>query len=108
MSGETGEARLTLVVALFVVDGHEAEFERFESAAATIMARYGGVLERRIACGSSSGEDGPHEVHIVTFPDRQAFERYRDDADLRAMTEIRERTIGRTIVWTGVDLPRLG
>jgi antibiotic biosynthesis monooxygenase (ABM) superfamily enzyme len=102
------ETRLTLVVSLFIHPGREAEFEQFESAAAAIMQRYAGKIERRIACASQAGQDRPHELHIVTFPDQQSFDRFRSDADLAALADLRARAIRETTVWPGVDLPPFG
>ena len=96
--------RLTIVVSLFLEPGREAEFERFESAVTAIMRRYGGELERRIACTPQGGDNPPHEVHIVTFPDEESFARYRNDADFRPMAEPRARAIRETKVWRGVEL----
>lgn len=94
--------KVTIVAALFIHPGREPEFEQFETAAESIMRRYGGRLERRI--GFASSADHPHEVHIVTFPDRQSFERYRADADLQALAELRARAIRQTTAWVGTDL----
>ncbi len=96
--------QLTLVVLLFVDPERKGDFERFESAAARAMNRYGGRLERRISFPSSDGATEPHEMHVVTFPDRQSFARYRDDPDLRALASVRENAIRRTVVWEGVDV----
>ncbi|MGO9451250.1 MAG: hypothetical protein ACLQDV_09445 [Candidatus Binataceae bacterium] len=98
------DSQLTLVVALHIHPGHEAEYEQFESAAARIMSRYGGRIERRIR-RTAPAADTPYEVHLVTFPDPQAFERYREDAELKGLAEMRARAIRATIVWSGVDLP---
>ena len=87
--------KLTIVAALFINPGREAEFEQFETAAESIMRRYGGRLERRIGFAGRK-PDHPHEVHIVTFPDQQSFERYRTDADLQALAELRTRAIHHT------------
>jgi antibiotic biosynthesis monooxygenase (ABM) superfamily enzyme len=97
------ETRLTLVVSLFIHAGHEAEFEQFETAAAAIMRRYGGRIERRIACARQAAQDLPHEVHIVTFPDEQSFSHYRSDPDLHALVDLRARSIRGTTVWAGTD-----
>jgi uncharacterized protein (DUF1330 family) len=94
--------KITIVAALFIHPGREAEFEQFETAAESIMGRYGGRLERRI--GFPSGADQPHEVHVVTFPDQQAFEKYRADTDLQALAELRARAIRQTTAWAGADL----
>ena len=98
-------SKLTLVVALYVHEGREAQFEQFEAAAAEIMLRYGGTIERRIGCATQAGEDGPHEIHVVTFPDEAAFEQYSGDADLNALAELRSSAIRETTVWRGTDLP---
>ncbi len=99
------ETCLTLVVSLFIHPGREAEFEQFESAARAIMRRYGGRIERRIGCTPQAGRNQPHEVHIVTFPDEHSFDRYRSDADLNALADLRARAIRETMVWRGADLP---
>jgi antibiotic biosynthesis monooxygenase (ABM) superfamily enzyme len=98
----------TIVAALYVNPGREAEFEQFESAAAAIMNRYGGRIERRIGCDPGPGGDIPHEVHIVTFPDQDSFARYRGDAELNALAGLRARAIRSTVVWRGADLPPFG
>jgi uncharacterized protein (DUF1330 family) len=96
--------KLIIVASLFIHPGREAEFEQFESAAESIMHRYGGQIERRIGFASSANPDQPHEVHILAFPDEEAFGRYRADADLQAMAALRARAIRHTTVWVGRDL----
>ncbi len=96
--------KLTIVASLFIHPGREAEFERFETAAESIMQRYGGRIERRIGFPLSADPGQPHEVHIVTFPDHQSFERYRADADLQALADLRTRAIHHTTIWIGSDL----
>jgi uncharacterized protein (DUF1330 family) len=91
--------RLTLVVLLHVNPGQQAEFERFEGAASRIMNRYGGRIERRIPLARGADPDQPDEVHVVTFPDRESFDRYRADPEIQALASLRERAIRRTTVW---------
>jgi uncharacterized protein (DUF1330 family) len=98
------EPRLTLIVSLTIHAGREAEFEQFEAAAARIMARYGGRIERRIRRVASADPNQPDEVHLVTFPDAPSFERYRSDPELRGLAEFRTRAIRETAIWVGVDL----
>jgi uncharacterized protein (DUF1330 family) len=94
---------LTIVAALFIHPGRERDFEEFETAADSIMKRYGGRVERRIGFAASTDPNQPHEVHIVTFPDQDSFERYRADADLQALAELRARAIRQTTIWIGRD-----
>jgi len=95
---------LTIIAALFIHPGREREFEQFETAAESIMHRYGGSMERRIGLPANADADQPHEVHIVTFPDRQSYERYRADADLQALADLRAVAIRHTTIWIGNDL----
>jgi uncharacterized protein (DUF1330 family) len=95
---------ITIVAAPFIHPGREREFEEFEAAADTIMRRYGGRIERRVSFAPSADPDQPHEVHIVTFPDQQSFERYRADKDLQALADLRRRAIRQTTIWIGRDI----
>ena len=97
-------SRFVLVAALYIHPGREVEFERFETAASTIMNRYGGVIERRIRCAAQGDQSQPYELHVVTFPDARAFEHYRADPALAALSELRASAIRQTTVWTGSDV----
>jgi hypothetical protein len=97
--------RLTLIVLLFVRPDRRIEFEQFEASAGQIMKRYGGAIERRIALSVQTDPSQPQEVHIVTFPDRESFERYRSAPELEALASLRSRGIRETIVWSGFELP---
>jgi antibiotic biosynthesis monooxygenase (ABM) superfamily enzyme len=97
--------RLTLIAALYLHSEHEAEFVQFEAAAAEIMPRYGGTIERRIGVAPSSGENLPYEVHILSFPDERSFQGYRTDPDLEALRDLRALAIRETVLWFGIELP---
>ena len=98
-----GEAPL-LVVSLFIHPGQEDAFRRFETAAARIMARHGGRIERVIRpTGSPTGDPLPHEIHLVAFPDDAHIAAYRADPDLAALAPLRQAAIARTIIVAGVE-----
>ncbi len=62
------------------------------------MTRYGGCIERVIA------EQPPgREVHIVAFPDAEAFHRYRTDPDLLALAPQRAAAIKHTELLFGTE-----
>jgi hypothetical protein len=65
------------------------------------MRRHGGRIEQRIRIASDGASD-PDEVHVVTFPDQAALERYQQDPDILALAHLRARAIRRTIVWRGM------
>jgi hypothetical protein len=49
-------------------------FRRFEAAVLPLMPEYGARLERRLRT-----LDARFEIHIVSFPSREALDRYRAD-----------------------------
>ncbi len=103
--GQVESKPLIVVAALCINPGKEAEFERFESAAARLMRRYGGAITRCIRCAPGADLSAPYEIHILEFPDAAAFANYRKDAELAAMAELRTSAIRQTTVWSGVDMP---
>lgn len=94
---------VTLLVQLFLHPGRRADFEAYEARAVVAMARYGGRIARRL--GGMAAEGVPDEIHVVTFPDRAAFDRYRADPDVNALSEMRALAIRRTVIWDVDDLP---
>ncbi len=86
-----------LLARLFIHPGREREFREFETAAARIMARYGGRIERVIRPLSATPEDPlPHEIHLVSFPSQEQFDAYRADAELAGLAALRQTAIVRT------------
>jgi uncharacterized protein (DUF1330 family) len=93
---------IVLVVRLFIHPGREAEFRRFETEAARIMARHGGRIEHAIRPTGPAGEHPlPHEIHVLSFPGADRFEAYRADPELGALAALRQAAIARTEITVG-------
>jgi uncharacterized protein (DUF1330 family) len=101
MSSRSSESRVNLVVSLWLKADDVAGFESFERAAARVMAKHGGRIDRVIRRASAEGGDGPFEVHVVSFPSWSAFDAYRADQAFKALRPRRERLIARTEIWRG-------
>src|SRR5262249_40578500 len=100
-----------LIVAVLTVWRTRAdEFRRFEAAAARLMARHGGAIERTVALDPEPGDEPERfrELHLVQFPDAAAFQAYRADPELAALAALRESAIVSTELWTGTDGPTYG
>ncbi len=97
-----------LVVGLWIVPGRGEEFETFERSAFSIIDRHGGSLVRRLALRDGMGSDVPNELHVVSFPSRDAYVGYRADPELTSLSALRARAVLRTVIWEGVDLPPFG
>ena len=96
---------ITLVVALFIYPERRGEFDSFETQASEIMCRFGGKIERRIACSNKDDPSAPDEVHVVTFPDEDSYNRYRESSEIKALASLRAVAIRQTVVWRGTELP---
>ena len=95
---------LILIVSLFIHPGQELAFQEFEAAAARIMGRHGGRIERVIRPARAVPErEVPHEVHLVSFPDEPTFAAYRADAELAELAALRQAAIARTEILFGVE-----
>jgi uncharacterized protein (DUF1330 family) len=97
-----------LIVAVLTVRRARAEeFRRFETAAAQIMARHGGAIERTVRLDPAPADDPERfrELHLVRFRDAAAFGAYRADPELAALAPLREAAIAATEIWTGTDGP---
>ena len=98
------DSAIVLVVNLFVRPGGEAAFREFEAAAARLMRRYGGQIDRVIRPISSAREGPlPHEVHVLAFPSLEQFEAYKADQDLAKLSPLRQSAIARTEMTVGEE-----
>jgi hypothetical protein len=100
MTATDGDQAIVLLVQLFIHPGREAEFHRFETAAAGIMRRHGGRIDRVIR---PTGGAGAHEIHVVSFASAAGLEAYRVDPELAALAPLRAAAIARTEVIAGID-----
>jgi uncharacterized protein (DUF1330 family) len=96
---------LLIIATLTLRDGEAARFQDFESQAARIMHRYGGVIERTITLLRQSSAEPERELHILRFPNREAFDACRADADLADLSALRAAAIAHTEILFGRDGP---
>jgi uncharacterized protein (DUF1330 family) len=93
-----------LIVLITIRRDELAIFRNYEHAAAGVMARHGGRIERAYVLE----DDGAYvrELHVVRFPDDTAFEAYRRDPALTARSADRTRAVISTEIWPAQDGPR--
>lgn len=96
---------MLIVAVLTVRRSHTDEFHRFEAAAARIMARHGGAIERTVVEAAPHDAETFRELHLVRFRDAAAFHAYRADPELALLAPLREAAIAATELWTGTDGP---
>lgn len=88
------------IVALLSIRDSDA-FGQFERQAIRVMQAHGGRLESAFRPTASEGESGQgvDEIHVLKFPDQQAFDRYRRDDRLRELADLRKQAISQTTVY---------
>jgi len=87
---------------LTIVPGRLDAFRVYEGRTAAIMARHGGAIERAVYLPG----DPPRELHVLRFPDEQAFSAYRADPALAALAPPRESVVLATEIHLGEDGPK--
>ena len=99
---------MTIVANLVVRRRALEEFRAFERHAAAVMAAHGGRIERVVVTPVADAPDLVREIHVVTFPDAQAVQAYRDDPRLTDRVHLRQAAVVSTEVFVGEDGPDYG
>ena len=97
-------AGIVLVATLGVRKEALEQFLTYERAAARVLKKYGGEITRTVSLPSVD----PaliEELHLVTFPDAEAFAAYQRDPELAALAPLRAAAIARTSVVVGAEGP---
>lgn len=98
---------LVLLVELTVRADALDDFHAYERAAALVMNRHGGRIERVVLVEHDVA--GEHrEVHVVTFPDEAAFAGYRQDPASAALQPRRAACVLQTRITRGREAPGYG
>jgi hypothetical protein len=80
-------------------------FREYEDAAARIMARYGGRIEKVM---ESIHENVLTEIHWVVFETEESFAAYQKDVELASLQPARAQCGVETKVWRGRQRPSYG
>lgn len=100
--------RHVLIVSLWIHPGQEAAFEAFEREAARITAKHRGRIDSAVRVTQKEGAGPrvttPSELHVVSFPDREAAEAYAADPEAVALKLRRDKIIAQTMVMAGREV----
>lgn len=96
---------ITLVAILTVRKDALEQFRAFETHAARVMKKHGGRIERSIVVAAHEASELMKEVHVLTFPNVEAFAAYRADPQLARFAHLRDQAVVDTELLTGEDGP---
>lgn len=87
------------IVALLTIRDAEA-FDQFERQAAAIMENHGGRIDSAFRPKATNGQTrSVDEVHVLKFPDHEAFASYAGDEKLLALAALREKAVSQSTVY---------
>ena len=79
--------RVTIVLIVRIPAEGIADFRAYEDAVLPLLPEYNGRLERRLR-----NQDGPVEMHIVSFASEADFQNYRNDPRRTAQAWLLEKS----------------
>ena len=96
---------MTLVAILTVRREAIDNFRAYEAHAAQVMKKHGGRFERTVVVVPEGSPELMKEIHVVTFPNEQAFAAYRKDERLTEFAHLRDESVVHTELFVGEDGP---
>ena len=96
---------MTLVAILTVRREAIDKFRAYEAHAAQVMKKHGGRFERTVVVVPEGSPELMKEIHVVTFPNEQAFAAYRKDERLAKFAHLRDESVVDTELFVGEDGP---
>ena len=96
---------MTLVAILTVRREAIDKLRAYEAHAAQVMKKHGGRFERTVVVVPEGSPELMKEIHVVTFPNEQAFAAYRKDERLTKFAHLRDESVVDTELFVGEDGP---
>jgi len=80
---------------IYINEGQEAAFHEFEDLAIPLIAVYGGELLLRTRGGEkiAGTMEQPYEIHLVSFPSQEHFNRFKLDDSRKAFLHLKEESV---------------
>ncbi len=93
---------------IYIKEGQENIFEKFEDIAIPIIAQYGGRLLLRIRPEKDAyienKIDVPYEIHLVEFVNEECFTGFMQDEKRKRFLHLKEQSIKTTLLIKGEKL----
>ena len=93
---------------IYIKEGQEEVFHRFEEVAIPLISKYDGILLIRIRPTESSivelGMEKPYEIHLVSFPSENDFHRFTQDEERKKFLHLKEESIRSVTLIKGTKI----
>jgi len=92
---------------IYVREGQEAVFARFEDAVLPLLSKYRGELLLRLRPGPASRLDGcsetPYEIHVVRFESDDDLGRYSNDEERQRLLPLKDQSVRSSLLIKGTS-----
>ncbi len=93
---------------IYIREGQENVFHKFEDVAIPIISKYNGRLLLRVRPGKETFIEAqieePYEIHLVEFDSPQDFENFMKDEERKQFLHLKEESIKASVLIQGVNL----
>lgn len=93
---------------IYIKEGQEETFHRFEEVAIPIIQKYNGKLLLRIRPNPveviEANMTVPYEIHLVEFASESDFENFKQDKERLKFLHLKEQSIKSAVMIKGVKL----
>lgn len=93
---------------VYVKEGKEELFDKFEEIAIPIILKYNGRLTLRIRPKENSIIESnieiPYEIHLVEFDTHEDFDNFKKDEERLRILHLKEESVKSTILIQGVKI----
>lgn len=88
---------------IYIKEGQEAAFHEFEDLAIPLISVYGGEVLLRTRGGEkiAGTMEQPYEIHMVSFPSAEHFDRFREDDSRKAFLHLKEESVKVSMLIVG-------
>lgn len=94
--------RVYLTILFNIHPGQWETFERYEALVLAQLSKYQGQIHLRFkAEHGPTDSEGPHEVHVLSFPDGDSFKRYLSDPVRAQNKSLAEQSVASVKVIRG-------
>jgi hypothetical protein len=91
---------------VYVHPGKESVFDEFEAVAIPMIAKHGGELLLRLRPTSENvigrSIELPYEIHLVRFPNDEAFERFAADGERQRFLHLKNEAVRSSLLVRGM------
>lgn len=93
---------------IYVKEGQEDVFDRFEEVAIPVIRKYNGQLLLRVRPGKDAfiehHIDKPYEIHFGSFDSEQDLQNFMRDEERKAFLHLKEQSVRASILITGAKV----